>query len=401
MDNAKPIIILANAMTRGDTVSGADRIFIEFARRWQSHHRITIVTNTAGVQMLQAQQLEGVNLVVSPTHGLDRLGILPAYLIRTIWGIFSFSLSRHDQVLVYSSSDFWPDSIPAFFKKLIHPTALWIAGFYLFAPRPGQSDSPYRGKYWLTGLFYWLTQLPAYWLIRHFADMVFVTSDPDVQKFTTPRRGQNRVVVVRGGVDTQAAQEYLSRGVALAKKKYAACFVGRFHPQKGVLELVDIWQLVHRKKPDAKLAIIGVGVLEEELREKIAAAGLTDNIDLLGFRDGDAKYEIFKQSKIVVHPAIFDSGGMAACEAMAWGLPGVSFDLEALKTYYPQGMLKTPCFDLVQFAENVLRLLDDSELYARTRQAAIAWAMEWDWDKRAVVVLAQIRKELGGSEIIT
>ena len=45
---------------------------------------------------------------------------------------------------------------------------------------------------------------------------------------------------------------------------------------------------------------------------------------------------------MVVHPAIFDSGGMAAAEAMAWGLPGVSFDLPALKTYYPQGMIKNP-----------------------------------------------------------
>ena len=31
---------------------------------------------------------------------------------------------------------------------------------------------------------------------------------------------------------------------------------------------------------------------------------------------------------------------MAAAEAMAWGLPGVSFDLESLKTYYQKVWLK-------------------------------------------------------------
>ena len=50
---------------------------------------------------------------------------------------------------------------------------------------------------------------------------------------------------------------------------------------------------------------------------------------------------IFKDSKIVLHAAIYDSGGMAACEAMACELPGVSFDLPALKTCYPKGMFKT------------------------------------------------------------
>ena len=39
---------------------------------------------------------------------------------------------------------------------------------------------------------------------------------------------------------------------------------------------------------------------------------LAKNIELLGFKDGSEKYAVFKQSKIIVHPAIFDSGGMAA-----------------------------------------------------------------------------------------
>jgi len=31
---------------------------------------------------------------------------------------------------------------------------------------------------------------------------------------------------------------------------------------------------------------------------------------------------------------------MAACDAMAWGLHGVSFDLEAFKTYYLKELYK-------------------------------------------------------------
>jgi len=56
---------------------------------------------------------------------------------------------------------------------------------------------------------------------------------------------------------------------------------------------------------------------------------------------------------------------MSAAEAMAWGLPGVSFDLEALKTYYPKGMIKTPCFNHDKFAANIINLLSNQSLYQK------------------------------------
>ena len=90
-----------------------------------------------------------------------------------------------------------------------------------------------------------------------------------------------------------------------------------------------------------------------------------------------------KQSKIIVHPATYDSGGMAAAEAMAWGLPGVSFDLEALKTYYPKGMIKVPIGDIRNFANSILELLQNDDLYVHTsNKARILINEEWGWDKR-------------------
>ena len=168
--------------------------------------------------------------------------------------------------------------------------------------------------------------------------MVFVTSEPDVEKFVTKKRSRDKITVIRGGVDIKPSMEYLNSGnvIAKEKRKYDACFVGRFHPQKGVLELIDIWKLVCDKKPRAKLAMIGIGALENAVKNRIAELGLNDNIYLLGFKDGEEKYEIFKQSKIVVHPATYDSGGMAAAEGMAWGLPGVSFEVISYeKLVYP------------------------------------------------------------------
>jgi glycosyltransferase involved in cell wall biosynthesis len=237
--------------------------------------------------------------------------------------------------------------------------------------------------------------LPIYWIIKRYADIVFVTSKPDVNKFITNKRSAEKIVVIRGGVDVEPSTEYLSSNnlIPISDRKYDACFVGRFHYQKGVLELIDIWKSVCEKKSNAKLAMIGVGPLESEVKNKISELELNKNIELLGFKDGTDKYEIFKQSKIMVHPATYDSGGMAAAEGMAWGLPGVSFDLEGLKSYYPKGMVKTKIHNIDQFATNITELLDNREYYDKISKEARDLIVEvWDWNKRSEQIYNSIFK---------
>ncbi len=70
----------------------------------------------------------------------------------------------------------------------------------------------------------------------------------------------------------------------------------------------------------------------KEVKFKINELRLQNNIKLFGFVfDGPEKYRVFSQSKIVVHPSYFDSGGMAAAESMLFGMPCVGFDLPAYK----------------------------------------------------------------------
>jgi glycosyltransferase involved in cell wall biosynthesis len=255
--------------------------------------------------------------------------------------------------------------------------AKWIAGFYLFAPIPFSKESPYKGKKAIKGLLYYLSQIPIYWLVKKYADMVWVTNEVDRRRFIDSRRlTPERVIAVRGGVDVKTPALIPEQ----KKKKYDAVFIGRFHPQKGVLELIDIWKHVCERKKNAKLAMIGVGELENEIKAKIKKYGLENNIVLFGFKDGIEKLKIFKECRIVVHPAVYDSGGMAPCEAMACGLPGVSFDLPALRTYYPRGMLKVPYLDLRMFSETILQLLDDKNLYEKMSREALEFARGWDWD---------------------
>ena len=384
--------IIANA-AHGVGLSGGDRIFIECARRWaRAGHKVYVYVGEEGYEMCKRNKLENVKYIIWPAAFYKKLGFTILYLMRTVKGVTEAlrisALNTYEKVVIYSSSDFWPDSIPAWILKMMSGKANWVAGFYLFASDPFSKESPYRGKRLVRGLFYCLSQIPVYYLVRKYADMVFVTNELDRWRFIDGKRlTPEKVIAVRGGVDTKTPALIPEP----KEKRFDAVYIGRFHPQKGVLELIDIWKYVSQKKKGVRLAMIGVGELDNEVREKIKKFGLETNITLFGFKDGIEKIKIFKDSKIVAHPAIYDSGGMAACEAMSCGLPGVSFDLPALSSYYPKGMIKTSCYDLKVFAENIVQLLNDEGLYRKLQKEALELAKEWDWNKRAEELLEAIK----------
>lgn len=395
------IYVINNSHASKNDMSGGEKIAIELVRRWveKANVNIIIYTSNIGAYIWNTYKLYNIKKI-QLMKLKDGSNIFLNYLFRAIIGTIRLrrlTTNPDYQNVIYSSSDFWPDSIPAFFTKIKNKNIKWIAGFYLFAPIPWQRNSPYKGKQFFIGVLFYLSQLPVYWIIKRYADIVFVTSEPDVEKFLTKKRGIEKIVVVRGGVEITSSTEYLNSKnvIPLSNRKYESCFVGRFHYQKGVLELIEIWKLVCNIMSDAKLAMIGVGPLENEVKNRIAELGLNENIDLLGFKDGTDKYEIFKQSKIIVHPATYDSGGMAAAEGMAWGLPGVSFDLEALRTYYPRGMIKVPIGDYEKFAKEIIRLLDNKKHYMNmSKEAKDLILTDWNWDKRAEYIFNKISRYL-------
>ena len=382
--------IIANAAL-GAGLSGGDRIFMECARRWaEAGHRVYLYVWEEGYEMCKRNKLDNVKYVKWSASRFTRFGFFISYLTRTTKGcaqVFKLSFNTNENNIVYSASDFWPDLLPALILKLrFRDRIKWIPGFYLLVPNPFRKDSFYVGVRRLKAILYYISQKSSYPLVMRYADMVFVTNDLDRCRFVNKRLKPSKVIAVKGGIDVKTP----SLVPAQKTKTYDAIFIGRLCLEKGVRELIDIWKHVCDRKKKAKLALLGEGPLEAEIIDKIAKCKLKNNVELFGFVDGIEKFQIIKKSRIVVHPSIIDSGGMAACEAMACGLPGVSFDIPALRSYYPKGMIKTPCGNLEGFAENILKLLNESDLYQKMSKEALDWAREWDWDKRAKELLKAI-----------
>lgn len=379
----RTILIIAN-WAQGRAFSGGDRIFIEFARRWKDKPGIavTLLLSEEGWQFCQKKNLLDVSHVIWSPARWTGCGMPVNFVLRTAYGLWRAATMQlpEGETCVYSASDFWPDALPAWLLRLRSRKVLWTAGFYLFAPRPWSAQSPYRGRAAFKGWFYWLTQGVTFFLVKRFADKIFTIVELDRERFIRAGVAPQRIAIVRGGVDIALSESVPEP----PSKTYDAVFIGRFHPQKGGLELVDIWHDVVKAKPRARLCMIGDdGPLKVAIEKRIATLGLDDNIHIEILLGDVGKIRLYKASRVVVHPAVYDVGGMAACEAMVCGLPGVSFDLPGLRTYYPKGMLKASEGDLHGFSECILRLLDDKDLYEQTRREAVELAYSWDWGKRA------------------
>lgn len=380
-------IFLAIAPT-GEGISGSDRIFIELARQWAKRLEIDIVTTEEGVKMCRRQKLKGKHLKITSIDNSHPSGFLAKYVKKIYLGIkygLKTKIKNPGDTILYSSSDFWMDVFPAVILKIRYKEIKWLATWYQTAPNPikGFQEAKRDKGYKLSAFLYWFTQLPVKPLIKNYADWVIVNNEDERGVFPELNK-KGRTIVLIGAVRLDQINRYKKK-YKNEKKTIDCVFQGRFHPQKGVVELVEIWNKVVQKKPRAKLAMIGDGPLMNDVRNKVEKLGLDKNIDLLGYVfDGDKKYKTFARSKMVAHPAYYDSGGMASAEAMAFGLPVVGFNLKAYKSYYKKGMVKVKKGDKDKFADAILKLLSNT----RTRKKVGKEALEmiksyWSWDYRA------------------
>jgi len=386
----------------GDGISGGDRIFIELARRWSKKHEVNIYLWEEGVAMINRQELSGKYLKVHliKVGRIRHLGFLITYFYRVLLGIllgFQVRLGLHQNIL-YSASEFWMDALPGLILKLRYRSAFWSAAWYQSAPSPlkGFNEAGTAPRSPMRAFMYWFMQITIKPFVKLFADVVVVNNEYERKRFPE-HSTKDRVIVMYGAVDLARIRKYQSKHKAVRKPKYDAVFQGRFHPQKGVVELTKIWSMVVAKKPNARLAMIGDGPLMREVKMKIKSLKLEKNIALLGYLyDGDKKYDVFNSSKIVVHPAYYDSGGMASAEAMAFGKPCVAFNLISYESYYPKGMLKVSQNDKSAFAKAILELLSDNNLYKRLAKESLEMIRDnWSWDSRASDILNKLVKYHG------
>ena len=158
--------------------------------------------------------------------------------------------------------------------------------------------------------------------------------------------------------------------------------IGRYAFDKGNDLLLQVWSIVEKKVFDWELDIYGNGNMEP-YREQMKKLGLNQHrCHLLG-PTVDVKRE-YMSSSIFVFPSRFEGFGLVLIEAMACGVPVVSFDCEngprSIITDGDDGFLIPP-FNINLFAEKIMLLMKDQELRCKMGANAQITASQYEIDK--------------------
>ena len=101
--------------------------------------------------------------------------------------------------------------------------------------------------------------------------------------------------------------------------------IGRLTSDKRQDLLLEIWDSVSKKHPDWKLKIVGKGELKDLLIQTIKKYNLIDSVEIVEpIKDVES---LFLNSSIFAFTSKYEGFGMVLAEAMACGVPCISFDI--------------------------------------------------------------------------
>lgn len=121
------------------------------------------------------------------------------------------------------------------------------------------------------------------------------------------------------------------------RPKHQLIYVGRLGEDKGIGNLIKIFNRVHKKVTDAKLFLYGYGTAEDtkKYHEMVKNAGLENSILFAGYQPNiDPVYDAVD---LFVDASVIDAEPLAAAEALSHGVPVVTYDY----SYGPSEMIKS------------------------------------------------------------
>lgn len=140
---------------------------------------------------------------------------------------------------------------------------------------------------------------------------------------------------------------------------YDLIYVGRLTYQKNPQRLLRLCARLKESKSDLKVAIVGTGELEEELKALSQELNLEDTVRFLGFQPNPIK--MVASSKAMILTSRWEGTPMCALEAMALGTPVVSTPSDGMKDLLTDGVSGYLTESDEQMAKDLLKIFTQPE----------------------------------------
>lgn len=169
------------------------------------------------------------------------------------------------------------------------------------------------------------------WLYGKYVDVKFAPSDLAAE-YTFGKRAvqKGKVALLHNGVDLnvfhldEQGRENIRKELGISPSQTVIGHIGRFAEQKNHKFLLDIFYQIYTQDNNAVLLLVGKGELENEIREKIKALGLEQNVIFAGVRSDVP--QLLSAMDVFVFPSFYEGMPNTVIEAQATGLPCIIAD---------------------------------------------------------------------------
>ena len=141
-----------------------------------------------------------------------------------------------------------------------------------------------------------------------------------------------------------------------------------------------------RANPDVRLLKVGPAQSQRERRRLVALAcelGIAGAVRFLDYVPEDELPLFYNVASCCVVPSLYEGFGLPVLEAMACGTPVVCSSAASLPEVAGDAAVLVPATDILQLAEAIGTLLNDSARQAAYRDRALHRAKQFRWETTA------------------
>jgi glycosyltransferase involved in cell wall biosynthesis len=235
------------------------------------------------------------------------------------------------------------------------------------------------------------------WLLKHAVSEVIAVGN-SVAAAHRDRIGNKPITVVPNAV--RAVTALGERERRAVRQELIGCFDGcllitaaRLEPQKGLLDLLQAFSLLRRRRDNVRLVIAGTGGMAAVLQSQIGMLGLAEAVYLVGLRNDVPR--LLAASDVYVNASRWEGLPVAVLEAMSASLAVVATNVGDLPGLLTGGAgVLVPPEDPEALADALTSVVSNPDLRqslgeaARLRVKAEYGAVAWAERLRSVYELA-------------
>jgi len=208
-----------------------------------------------------------------------------------------------------------------------------------------------------------------------------------------------KIIVLPNAADPDKFMPKAPLATKLNDKKIIG-FVGGFYPWHGLDLLVDAFNGIHQRIPEAQVMLVGDGPELGNIKNKVARLGLSEKIVFAGRKDHSELPELIGDFYVGVMPDSNDYGSpMKIFEYMAFGVPVIAPDYAPILDVMSEGrqgfVFKRGHVD--ELADRLERLLLDTELRNKfSNKARTSVEKTHNWNNNGKLILSSL---LGAGQV--